>query len=338
MPAWEVAWQEAYRWLCRQRRNAPANADVWHLRFHWQREGTALRQCVEQGRYRLSPMQAITNGAGEALAMWSAQDALVLKWVALRVAPYLPVHERCHHVKGYGCRHSLQQVDAALRQQNYRHVYRTDIRGYYRHIRKDQLAMLVCKWVADPVLCGLILQFIDYSVEDGGEFYTPQQGISRGCALSPLLGASLLHHVDAHFAANTEVFYVRYMDDFLLLSPRRWPLRRAIRQLHDFLQPGGFELHPDKTQLGRLEKGFDWLGLWFGPEGTTIAPRALNNHRERCLRLYEQARRRGLSESAANERVRAYQARWEQWANSLQAARAIVTIRNQPCEPSYYSY
>jgi hypothetical protein len=293
MPESEWAWLAAYRWLCRQRRNAPANADVWHLRFHWQRDGTALRQCVEQGRYRLSPMQAITNSAGEALAMWSAQDALVLKWVALRVAQYLPTHERCHHVKGYGCKHSLQQVAAALRQQNYRYVYRTDIRGYYRHIRKDQLAMLVRNWVADPVLCRLILQFIDYSVEDGGEFYTPQHGISRGCALSPLLGASLLHHVDAHFAANKEVFYVRYMDDFLLLAPRRWPLRRAIRQLHGFLQPGGFELHPDKTQLGRLEKGFDWLGLWFSPEGTTIAPRALNNHRERCLRLYEQARRRG---------------------------------------------
>jgi hypothetical protein len=24
----------AYSWLCKQRRNFPANADIWHLRFH----------------------------------------------------------------------------------------------------------------------------------------------------------------------------------------------------------------------------------------------------------------------------------------------------------------
>lgn len=246
--------------------------------------------------------------------MWCAQDALVLKWVALRAAGYLPAHELCHHLKGRGCRHSVNSVAAALREDKYRFVYRSDIRGYYQHMRKDKLVELVRHWLPDPVLSDLIVQFIHYSVEDGGEFHTPESGISRGCALSPMLGASLLHHVDADFASCGEVFYVRYMDDFLLLSQTRWGLRRAIRRLHQFMQPQGFAMHPDKTQLGRLANGFDWLGIWFGPEGPSIAPRALNNHQQRRLRLYEQARNRGLSESAAQERVRAYETRWDIWA------------------------
>ncbi|BEO41520.1 hypothetical protein SMQE13_08710 [Serratia marcescens] len=134
---------------------------------------------------------------------------------------------------------------------------------------------------------------------------------------NPMLGASLLYHVDAEFASCREVFYVRSMDDFLLLSQTRWALRRAIRRLHQFMQPQGFTMHPDKTQLERLANGFDWLGIWFGPEGSGIAPRALNNHRLRRLRLYEQARHRGLSESAARERVRAYEVRWNKWAQRL---------------------
>ncbi len=315
----EAAWRAAYLWLCRQRRSAPDNAEVWHLRFHWRRDGKALLRKVEQGRYRLSPMQLVHCRNGESLAMWGAQDALVLKWVALRAAKHLPAHDLCHHLKGRGSRYSLKMVAAALREDKYRFVYRSDIRGYYRHMRQDTLSAMVRLWLPDPVLGDLIVQFIHYSVEDGGEFHTPASGISRGCALSPMLGASLLYHVDADFASCKEVFYVRYMDDFLLMSKTRWALKRAVRRLHEFMQAGGFSLHPDKTQLGRLEKGFDWLGLWFGPNGQTMAPRALHNHNEKRQRLYEQARKQGLSESATLERVRAYEKRWEQWCETLQS-------------------
>lgn len=87
------------------------------------------------------------------------------------------------------------------------------------------------------------------------------------------------------------------MDDFLFLSQRRWPVRRAIARLYQFFENAGFDCHPDKTTVGRAEKDFDWLGVWFeerGPVG--VAPRALENHCIRCSRLEEQTRSRGLSE------------------------------------------
>ncbi len=31
--------------------------------------------------------------------------------------------------------------------------------------------------------------------------------------------------------------------------------------------------HPDKTFIGRIEKGFDFLGYHFGPEGLSVAAR-----------------------------------------------------------------
>ncbi|HGB9753310.1 TPA: hypothetical protein ACIYX1_005005 [Escherichia coli] len=60
------------------------------------------------------------------------------------------------------------------------------------------------------------------------------------------------------------------MDDFLFLSQRHWPVRRAISRLHQYFDNTGFECHPDKTTAGRVEKDFDWLGVWFderGPSG-----------------------------------------------------------------------
>ncbi|MDK2376799.1 reverse transcriptase domain-containing protein [Serratia fonticola] len=141
-------------------------------------------------------------------------------------------------------------------------------------------------------------------MEDGGEIVTPEKGICRGSALSPLIGGSLLRHVDSYFATCEEVFYTRYMDDFIFFTKTRWHLRKAIKRLHEFFDLGGFETHPDKTQLGRIEHGFDWLGLWYSPLGSRIAPSATENHRERIARLYDQARRRKLSKAETEIRAR----------------------------------
>lgn len=318
----DTEWQKAYIWLCTQRKNAPAGADVWDLRWRWEthNESERLFRSVTEGRYLLSPMQVYGHGA-EAKAIWSARDALVLKWVSLRVEGELPRPDACHHLKGKGIRKSLIDVSRALRGGRFAFVHRTDIRGYYRHIRKVPLVSMVNHRVRDPVCRGLITQYAHYSVEHGGQIHTPVTGIPRGCALSPLIGAALLHHIDGDFCSlNTKnSFYARYMDDFLLLTRTRWQLRRGIVRLAEYFDAGGFERHPDKTQTGRIHHGFDWLGVWFGPEGPTVAPRAVNNHRERRVRLYEQARRRGMTHEKASERVRAYDTRWTMWAEGLLA-------------------
>lgn len=246
---------------------------------------------------------------------WSARDALVLKWVSLQLKGKLPLSPRCTHTAGHrGGRDGLMDITTHLRE-GYRFMYRTDIRGYYQHISKAQLKRHTDRFVQARPLRALIHQYIDYCVEDGGKFYAPLSGIPRGCALSPLLGASFLWYVDAGFERERGLFYVRYMDDFLFLSQRRWPVRRAVARLHQYFENTGFECHPDKTTVGRVEKGFDWLGVWFdetGPVG--IAPRAWENHRTRCMRLEERSRRCGLYEEQICERVQQYEERWQVWA------------------------
>ncbi|MCW0309558.1 reverse transcriptase domain-containing protein [Pantoea ananatis] len=128
---------------------------------------------------------------------------------------------------------------------------------------------LLNRYVSAPVCQDLIHQYVHDSVEKGGEIWTPQTGIPRGCSLSPLIGGSLLHYIDSYCCSfdPDEVSYARYMDDFLLLTHTRWPLRRGIARLAEFFDLGGFERHPDKTQTGRVEKGFDWPGYGSGQRG-----------------------------------------------------------------------
>lgn len=311
----------AWLWLCEHRHHAPADADVWHLRYHWEQQRGSLLATLLAGEYRLSPM-LIVGRRGEEKAMWGAQDALVLKWVALHIADDLPLHARCEHVKGHGGgAASVRKMAEALRTQGYRWVLRTDVKGYYANIDKATLLSQVNQWVHYSVMRDLMAQYVHYTVEDGGTFHTPKKGIGRSCPLSPLMGALYLHEMDEHFGAAADegrLYYARYMDDIVVLTHSRWHLRRHVRKLNQFLAEKALCQHPDKTFIGRTSKGFDWMGAWLEPQGVTdIAPRAKANHREKVRRLYERARRMREPKGITQRRVSTYRWRWTIWAGAL---------------------
>ncbi len=99
--------------------------------------------------------------------------------------------------------------------------------------------------------------------------------------------------------------YFRYMDDILILAPTRWKLKKAIRVLNQTFNELGLEQHPDKTLIGRTERGFDFLGYHFEPEGLSVADKTIERFKERIARLYEQG--------ADINRIGQYVLKWVQW-------------------------
>jgi hypothetical protein len=45
--------------------------------------------------------------------------------------------------------------------------------------------------------------------------------------------------------------------------------------LNETLDELRLEKHPDKTAIGRIEKGFDFLGFHFSPEGLSVAEKTI---------------------------------------------------------------
>ena len=117
---------------------------------------------------------------------WSARDALVLKWVSLQLNGKLPLSPRCTHTAGH--RGGLQEVTTHLRE-GYCFMYRTDIRGYYRHISKAQLKRHTERFIPEWHLRRVIHQYIDYSVEDGGGVSHPAIGDTPGQCTEPTSGS-----------------------------------------------------------------------------------------------------------------------------------------------------
>ena len=64
-----------------------------------------------------------------------------------------------------------------------------------------------------------------------------------------------------------------FMDDLLVLAPSRPRLRKAVKRLHGLFDGLHLRMHPDKTFVGRWDKGFEFLGLRMEPAVETgVAP------------------------------------------------------------------
>ena len=106
--------------------------------------------------------------------------------------------------------------------------------------------------------------------------------------------------------------YVRFMDDIVVLAPTRWKLRGAVKALNQALGALRLKKHPRKTFIGRIEKGFDFLGYHFSPQELTLARQTIVNFLERAIRHYEQEPGEGM----APVRLGSYARRWEVWARA----------------------
>ena len=157
----------------------------------------------------------------------------------------------------------------------------------------------------------LLGQYLRRTSEWGGAFWDYENGISLRCPLSPLIGAFFLNALDAA-AAKLHLFYVRFMDDILILAPTRWQLRGAVKAVNQMLGALRLEKHPDKTFIGRIERGFDFLGYHFSPAGLAVAKKTVANFIEKASLLYEQERRAAPAASP----LEMYVMQWLKWARA----------------------
>jgi hypothetical protein len=301
----------AYQWICKSRKNHPPDSDIWNFKRTWNRKAGAIMESFRTGAYRFDVQAKVILSCGEKIALWSSQDALIIKVltgiVQERLKPFLL--KTCYHLKGHGgLKGAVRDVMKQLPE--YKFFCKTDVQSYYDSIDHYTLLMKLHDYIGDRIIIGYFWQFLNRCVEWGGLYQCIKRGIPRGSSLSPLIGAFYLLELDRAME-KLDVKYFRYMDDILILAPTRWKLKKSIRKLNQTFNELMLEKHPDKTLIGKTERGFDFLGYHFHPaKGLTVAEKTLMRFVERALRLYEQER--GKPEGFP--RFGLYVRRWCSWA------------------------
>jgi hypothetical protein len=299
---------KAYHWLCKARLKYSPNSDVWDLRFHWKREKFIIQQQLLTGRYTLSSMIRLEID-GEVKTFWGARDALVLKAIALvlgdEVTPHLS--ERCWHLRGRGLKAAVRTTQESIPE--YKFVFRSDVDSYYASIDHDTLLDLCSEFVTDPIVLNLIVQSMKRTETMGGLFWEFNVGIPMGSPLSPILSAVALLPLDRALT-RAGCFYARYVDDWIVLTKTRAQLRKMVRITNLVLAKLKQTKHPDKTFIGRIAKGFDFLGYHFN--GLALRPAKITIQRafDKILQLYER------KASPNQERLAGYLRRWNIWVRA----------------------
>ncbi len=246
----DAVMEEAYEWLCECRKNYAPDADVWHLRFRWAEVKPQIQAQLRAGTYRLGAVASFQAGE-ETREVFSAQAALVLKATAIVLTRHLESHlsQHCYHLAGRGgAKAAVRAVANNLDGKEF--VFRTDVKSYYASIDHDVLVGQLQRYVKDPRVLKLLWRYVHRLVVQDGRYREVHRGIPLGCPLSPLVGALYLKALDDRMA-ETGLFYARFMDDWVILAPTRWKLRRAIRLVNETLAELKLEQHPGFSSFSR---------------------------------------------------------------------------------------
>lgn len=116
------------------------------------------------------------------------------------------------------------------------------------------------------------------------------KGLPIGNLTSQFLSNVYLNKLD-YFVQKELKFknYIRYVDDFIILSNNKDELKGLIQIISIFLkQELGLNLHPKKIILNQTKQGIDFLGYYIKPKYTLVRKNVVQNLKEKLyLSLYD---------------------------------------------------
>lgn len=135
-------------------------------------------------------------------------------------------------------------------------VLKCDIRKFFENVDQAKLFELLSRRIRDEDALRLIRKIIK-SFETGKGL-----GLPLGNVTSQLFANIYMNELDQYVKRILkERFYLRYCDDFLILSEDKHRLKNLIQEIAKFLKGQmGLELHPKKIIIRKLSQGIDFLG------------------------------------------------------------------------------
>lgn len=137
------------------------------------------------------------------------------------------------------------------------------------------------EWLLEntPMETKLLKSWLKNGFMEGGKFFTTKTGTPQAGVISPTLSNHILTGMQDVLkkafsgkqggSSNNRTSYsssinlIRYADDFIVTGRSQRQLERVKKVLSEFLLPRGLELHPDRTQIVHISKGFNFLGWTF---------------------------------------------------------------------------
>jgi len=188
------------------------------------------------------------------------------------------INDSCANRKGKGNLYALKRFDKFKRKvssngkivdnnfnnNNYvkGYCFKADIRHYFQEVDHNILINLIKKKIQDKKVLWLIDKILKNRAMGGrNDFF--YKGMPLGNLTSQFFANIYLNELDYFIKHKLKAkYYLRYVDDFVILHESNKQLEVWQKQINGFLRDKlKLELHSDKSKIIPLSKGVDFVGF-----------------------------------------------------------------------------
>ncbi|MEJ2743883.1 MAG: reverse transcriptase domain-containing protein [Gammaproteobacteria bacterium] len=151
---------------------------------------------------------------------------------------------------------ALATIKHAIDQKGVNWVYEADLKNFFGSLNHGWVEQFIDLRVGDPRLIRLIKRWLRAGHLEGGKRIPAQQGAAQGGPISVLLSNLYLHYVLDLWIEKVvkprlkgRVYYVRYLDDFILGFQYETDAKRFESALIKRLERFSLALEPSKTRF-----------------------------------------------------------------------------------------
>ena len=264
-------------------RGKQSRNDVIEYKKHLRQNIHGLHAALQAGEYQHGVYQQFTicDPKTRRIHKATVRDRLVHQAIVSAIEPlfekrFIYDSYSCRQGKGaHAGRERLATFLARESGNNTRkgYVLKCDVRQFFASIDHEILMELLTVRLNDMQVLELLRGILLSHGADVG------RGIPLGNVTSQLFANIYLHELDWFMKQTLGVrWYIRYCDDFVVVSHDRTYLESLIEPIRVFLRIIlKLELHPHKVTIRSWEQGIDFLGYVLRPYGVTL--RTKTKHR-----------------------------------------------------------
>lgn len=177
------------------------------------------------------------------------------------------IYDSCANRKGKGSLFAIQRLEKFIRRASKNNtlpcfILKADIKHYFDEINHEILMKIIRRKIADEKIIALIEKILIGGASQIREM-DQNVGMPLGNLTSQFFANVYLNEFDYFVKHELKVsYYIRYVDDFVLIHQSKPQLEKWKQEINHFLgEKLKIELHPDKSRIISLSRGVDFVGF-----------------------------------------------------------------------------
>ena len=248
-----------------------------------------LNQELKDHGYHTLPVKLVNLYKGEKvrkIALYSMRDKVVQQSLARELSG---IFDTMFTKQTYAYRANksaltaIDEIHTAIVEGQNSVFLKIDVSGFFEHIRWERLERILRVYIHEEDVIQLIHENACSTSlnEKSGELEQMHCGIYQGSGIAPILSNIYMMEFDKWLVTLKDIYFIRYSDDLLLLGKDHGRLFSLLQEIVIRLEECGLKIKEEKSHLGEVREGFQFLGYAFDENGKAIPQKAEDNLTER---------------------------------------------------------